>query len=946
MVRSMRALAAGLLWVSVCGGPCKAAAPAPAGAAKGNAVVVLDTSGFWRMHHTFAMPVIREDEGPKPIPPAGAEIDGWKKIVEKGTALPPAGWTATEFDDGAWYRGTGGGACRTPYLSRLCLRGLFTVTDPQAVKGLSLAVDFYGGAVVYVNGRELARQKVKAGAAGADALADDYPLEAFVQEDGNLITLRGNEALLRKDVAPSTLQRIEKRTRTLEVPIPANLLRKGVNVVAVELFRAPYHKVLDAHKVVQTYKSKALTHDMSWNTCELRRVQLTAAGAAGVASGATRPQGVQVWNSDPLATDFDMDFGNPAEPLRPIRLVGARNGVYSGKVVVGSTSPIKGLKAAVGDLAGPGGGKIAAAQVRLRYATPWDVCRTTNEGCVDTTAYPALANPLYALCESPPAEVPVAVKNPGAKPSASSSAAVVKYNIERFFLDTPNQPAFVNGAVAPVWVTVKVPKDAKPGLYKGQVAIEADGKKVADVPVEVKVADWTVPDPADYATWVDLVQSPDTLALEYGVPLWSDRHFEMIARSMKYLGEAGGRILYVPLIAHTNLGNLETMVRWVKRGEDKYEYDFTIMDKYLDAAEKGGVRPKVVVLNIWDLYTFGKGGKAVRFVDAEAGGVARTGGGEKGPLVTVVDPATNKVENVYLPTYSDPASKALWKPLFAALRERLRKRGLEGAMMIGMISDDWCSKDQVEFFQEVAGPLPWVSASHGRHDAEKSLYGVGGVGYQAHAFNVNVAYVGSLRGWNLPRANTLYERWGGFPLTMPTRWRAFPEYAVTGNTRGVGRVGADTWRAVKDKSGVRKGFAWERFPEASWHQLSLVSAVMAPGPDAAVATQRFEALREGVQDAEARIQVERALFDKASADKLGPDLVKRCQQVLEERHRAMWISVATLQVGPAADHAFAAWRGCYYAGVNGYRWFQGSSWQEREERFYNLAGDVAKKLSR
>jgi hypothetical protein len=907
----------------------------------GGKVVVLDTSGFWRMHHTLSEPVIRFDDGLKPVVPAGEDVKGWTLLLAKPTAGAPQGWAEPNFDDSLWYRGTGAAICRTPYLQRLCVRGVFNVTDPQRARGLELSLDFYGGAAVYLNGKEIARQSLKAPPAGAEALADDYPLEAFVKDDGTLIALRGGEALVKKDSAgPETLKRIEQRTRKLEVPLPAAALRKGVNVLAVEIVRAPYHKVLDSFKVRQTYKSNELTNDMSWNTCDLRRIQLTAAAADGLVPGATRPDGIQVWNSDPLGTDFDMDFAGPAEALGPIRLAGAINGVYSGKVVVGSKDPIQGLKAAAGDLSSDGGGKIPAAQIRIRYGLPWGNCRTSTEGCFDTTAYAADAKPLWALVEAPLAEFPVYEKKPPVVKLPGDTATIVRGGLELFYLSTPGQPAPVNGAVVAVWVTVKVPKDAKPGVYKGQVALQAGGRTLADVPVELQVADWAVPDPDNYATWVDLVQSPDVLSLEYNAPLWSDKHFDLIAKSMKFLGEVGSRMVYVPLIAYTNLGNAESMVRWIKKGENKYDYDFTAMEKYLDVAEKNMGKPKVVELNVWDLYTFQEGGKVGRFV----GGASGYKGGERGPLVTVLDPATGKTEAVQMPTYADPVSKDLWKPLFAQLRERMKKRGLEGAMMLGMTTDDWPSKAQVQFFQDIGADLSWFSDSHGRHDGDKSLYGIAGVGYQAHAFNVDVAYTGTLRGWSIPRANTLYERWGGFPNTMVTRYRAFAEYAVTGNTRGVGRVGADYWQAVKDKNGQRKGFVWERYPEASWHQLSLVSSVLAPGPDSAVATPKFEAIREGVQDAEAIIQIERALADKAQAARLGPDLAKKAQDVLDEHHRAMWISVATLQVGPAAEHAFSAWRGCYFAGVNGYRWFQGSDWQQRNERLYALAGEVARKL--
>jgi hypothetical protein len=40
-------------------------------------------------------------------------------------------------------------------LSKVCLRGKFTVTDPEAVQGLALSVAYRGGLVVSVNGQVL-----------------------------------------------------------------------------------------------------------------------------------------------------------------------------------------------------------------------------------------------------------------------------------------------------------------------------------------------------------------------------------------------------------------------------------------------------------------------------------------------------------------------------------------------------------------------------------------------------------------------------------------------------------------------------------------------------------------------------------------------------------------------------------------------------------------------
>ncbi|RPJ01555.1 MAG: hypothetical protein EHM31_05485, partial [Candidatus Aminicenantes bacterium] len=45
----------------------------------------------------------------------------------------------------------------------------------------------------------------------------------------------------------------------------------------------------------------------------------------------------------------------------------------------------------------------------------------------------------------------------------------------------------------PLWITVRVPKDAAPGVYKGEVDISADGWSCR-VPVELQVWDFTLPD--------------------------------------------------------------------------------------------------------------------------------------------------------------------------------------------------------------------------------------------------------------------------------------------------------------------------------------------------------------------------------------------------------------------------------------------------------------------
>ena len=121
------------------------------------------------------------------------------------------------------------------------------------------------------------------------ALADGYPPEAFVAEDGEMLPA----ANWQMERFPKALA---ARARTLaDVAIPARLLRKGVNVLAIEIIRSPYNKILDAMKNRGADKrelaARNCPYELAWNTCELRRVQLTAAGTAGLVPNASRPPG-------------------------------------------------------------------------------------------------------------------------------------------------------------------------------------------------------------------------------------------------------------------------------------------------------------------------------------------------------------------------------------------------------------------------------------------------------------------------------------------------------------------------------------------------------------------------------------------------------------------------------------------------------------------------------
>ena len=844
--------------------------------------VILDTAGFWRCHYTLKPPVVRKGGAVERVPlrVRGAKIN-W---IMHETPLPPKDWAKSDFDDGAWPRFPG--VCdirpyrsidaKSPFMALLCMRGKFEVTDPAKVRELALSATYRGGIVVYLNGKEIARGHLpKGGKVGPEQLAEGYPYEKF------------------------DYKKPQTRTRDLgKVSVPAGTLRKGVNVLAIEVHRTAY----DA-KDIGKYRKDTL---ISWGTCGLLSIRLSSTAAEGIVPNVARPKTFQVWNSTPMTVDCDMDYGDPNEKLRPIEIVGTRNGAFSGKIVVGSVQPIKGLKAVMGTLTGAGA--IPASAVQVRYAKP-----DAGQSGI-TRRYLAWTRCFGGLEETPPEEVPVWERQYSGRARNLRSAGV----------------SASCGAVVPVWITVNVPADAVPGDYKGTLIITAEGVKPVEVAVNLKVCSYRLPDPHDFHTFVGMIQSPESLAMYYKVPLWSDAHFKYMEKSFKLLGQVGCKVAYLHLVCRSNIGNAQTMVRWIKQPDGTYTYDFTPLDRTLDLVEKYLKKPAVVCLYAWDIHC------NVRTKAHGFRGCVKPSTGEV--PVSGID-ANGKVTEINLPPFGSPGTKELWKPLIDGVVSRLKKRGMEESIMLGVGTDTNPSKQVVEFFTDLLPGVPWVHQRHGRREMFK-FHGVP-TGYAAFVWGKFADGGGD--GWRYPHLAVHSARGGPRDSAPMTLFRHQGEINVAGYHRGFGRQGADFFPVLKGKRQTVSLMA--RYPETNWRNLDKIGSRLSPGKEGAISTHRFEMIREGVQECEARICIEKALYDEKRRAKLGEDLAARCRTILDERIAPMRLGTNSLvQSGPwtiLATCDLNWWSG---GGIMGYYWFSGSDWQERSKSLYDAAAEVENRL--
>ena len=99
---------------------------------------------------------------------------------------------------------------------------------------------------------------------------------------------------------------------------------------------------------------------------------------------------------------------------------------------------------------------------------------------------------------------------------------------------TATSPTLLDaGARRGLWLTIQVPQDAKPGLYKGYVELVSERKK-QKFQYTVKVLDRTLPAPKDWKFHLDLWQNPYAVARVHNVELWSEEHFNALACSFAF----------------------------------------------------------------------------------------------------------------------------------------------------------------------------------------------------------------------------------------------------------------------------------------------------------------------------------------------------------------------------------------------------------------------------
>lgn len=144
----------------------------------------------------------------------------------------------------------------------------------------------------------------------------------------------------------------------------------------------------------------------------------------------------------------------------------------------------------------------------------------------------------------------------------------------------------VPGKIQPLWFSVKVPRDAPPGLYNTEIILKKDGKSLKKISLSLEVEDNVLPEPHDWNFHLDLWQNPFAVARYDGVALWSDAHLDAMRPVMQRLADAGQKVITTSIIHKPWNGQVYdpymSMISWVKKIDGAWEYGYEVFDRWVE----------------------------------------------------------------------------------------------------------------------------------------------------------------------------------------------------------------------------------------------------------------------------------------------------------------------------------------------------------------------------
>lgn len=190
-------------------------------------------------------------------------------------------------------------------------------------------------------------------------------------------------------------------------------------------------------------------------------------------------------------------------------------------------------------------------------------------------------------------------------------------------LNGPGPVAIGAGQLQPLWVGVDIPRDAKPGVYRGTISVNMDADTLT-FSYAIRVLPLTVPEVKDWTLDVCFWTHPQATAHYYAgcrcqgedeakwthggcaERMWSDRHLAGYRPTLELLRDAGLKTITVNLVKdpwrssyklkseqpQTNYP-YDEMIRWRRTADGRFTFDFSAFEKYVKFCMDLGINRRI-----------------------------------------------------------------------------------------------------------------------------------------------------------------------------------------------------------------------------------------------------------------------------------------------------------------------------------------------------------------
>lgn len=206
-------------------------------------------------------------------------------------------------------------------------------------------------------------------------------------------------------------------------------------------------------------------------------------------------------------------------------------------------------------------------------------------------------------------------------------------------------------SVRPVWVSIEIPRSINPGSYTATLTLSGTkNKSLATINLNICIDSQTLPEPNNYAFYLDLWQQPYAISRYYGVEPWSKEHFRLLEPYTKMLARAGAKtistILFYEPWGEQSHDKFEPMVQTTLLPDSTWHYDYSILDSYIEHMQAAGIDGDIECFTMipWDMQFryFDQAAGEYRFLSAKT---------------------------------SSPEYSALWTPFLQSLAAHMRQKG-------------------------------------------------------------------------------------------------------------------------------------------------------------------------------------------------------------------------------------------------------------------------------